>query len=100
MGYSEVRFRQDGYKVRDYATWKPLFDDHAVERKSVGGAVETHVFRSIDDPNEVFVLIKGTDDEKARQFLESRELRKAMGEAGVSDRPDVHFIELADTTDG
>ena len=87
------------HRVRDYATWKPLFDDHAVERKSVAGAVETHVFRSIDDPNEVFVLIKGTDDEKARQFLESRDLHKAMDGAGVTDRPDVYFIELADTSD-
>jgi hypothetical protein len=31
--------------------------------------------------------------ENARQFIKSKELRQALREAGVSDKPDFYFLE-------
>ncbi|MBI3911955.1 MAG: cyclase, partial [Armatimonadetes bacterium] len=54
------------------------------------------VFRNVDDPNEVFILLEWTDLESARQFTQSEDLRQTMQHAGVVDQPDAYFLEVAD----
>lgn len=83
------------HKVADYSTWKPVFDEHASARREVGSK-GGYVFRSADDPNEVIILIEVADLERAREFAESDDLRETMERAGVTDQPDVYFLELAD----
>ncbi len=48
------------HKVTDFATWKPVFDEHGATRQasdSNGGLV----LRSADDPNEVVLLLDQAD---------------------------------------
>ena len=80
------------HKVEDYATWKPIFDEHGATRKA-GGSKGGHLFRSADDPNELVILFEWDDLEKARQFVQSEDLREAMQRAGVADQPDIYFLD-------
>ncbi len=82
-------------KVEDYAKWKPVFDGHAATRKA-GGSKGGHVFRSANDPNEVVILMEWDSLEKVRQFAQSDDLRKAMQQSGVSDQPNIYFLEEVD----
>jgi quinol monooxygenase YgiN len=79
-------------KVEDYDLWKPLFDSHAEIRRQNGSHGGT-VFRNVDDPNEVYVLLQWDDVESARAFTASPELRERMQQAGVVDKPDVIFLD-------
>jgi len=43
--------------------------------------------------NEVMAFVATTQPEKAKAFAASDDLRQAMQKAGVSDKPDVYFLE-------
>ena len=80
------------HKVKDYGTWKPLFDEHAAKRKA-GGSKGGRLFRSEKDPNEVVILFDWEDLGKAHQFADSEDLRKTMERAGVLGKPALFFLE-------
>ncbi len=80
------------HKVKNYAGWKPVFDEHGAtseENGSWGG----HLFRNADDPNEIVILLEWDSLEKARKFVKSEDTKKAMQRAGVIDKPDVYFLD-------
>ncbi len=83
------------HKVADYTKWKPVFDEHGTSRQA-SGSKGGYLFRNIDDPNEVFVLLEWTDLEQARQLGQSEDLRQAMQRGGVVDQPDIYFLEEVD----
>lgn len=83
------------HRVEDFAKWKLMFDEHGSTRKisrSKGG----HLFQNADDPNEVLILFEWDDLKKARQFTQSNDLRETMKRAGVSDKPDIYFLNEVD----
>ena len=79
-------------KVADFGKWKQVYDAHASARQSAG-LKELHLLRNTEDPNEVILLFSAEDPDKARAFAASDDLRQAMQKAGVSDKPDVYFLE-------
>lgn len=83
------------HKVKDYAKWKPVFDEHGAARKA-SGSKGGRLFRNVDDPSETVILLEVEDIGKARQFAQSADLRQAMQRAGVSDQPDVYFLDEVD----
>ncbi len=83
------------HKVEDYAKWKPVFDEHGAARKAIGSK-GGYLFRNFDDPNEVVMYMEVDDLEKARQFVQSEDLRQAMERGGLADQPDVYFLDLVD----
>jgi len=80
------------HKVEDYAKWKPIFDQVGATRQA-SGSQGGQLFRNAHDPNELVALFEWDDIEKARQFAQSEDLRQAMQRAGVSDQPDIYFLE-------
>jgi len=80
------------HKVKDYAKWKSVFDEHGATRKG-NGSKGGYLFRNADNPSEVIVLLEWDDLRKARLFAQSEDLRKTMERAGVSDKTDVYFLE-------
>jgi hypothetical protein len=63
-------------QVGDYETWRPMFDqDRPAAREK---AKVQRVFRCVDDPNHVFILLEFASVEDAqegqRRLLESRVL--------------------------
>jgi heme-degrading monooxygenase HmoA len=87
MQYALVR-----HKVADYDKWKPAFDEHAAARKA-NGMSGHQLWRNLDDPNELLILIEVDDLEKGRQFAQSEDLRKAMQRSKVADQPDIYFLD-------
>lgn len=83
------------HKVENYADWKPVFDEHG-DARAEAGSQGGYVFRNADDPNEVVVVMQVADLDDARQFAASDDLRETMQRAGVTDQPDIYFLEEAD----
>ncbi len=80
------------HKVADYLKWKRVFDAHGATRKA-GGSKGGRLFRSADKPKEILILLRWGNLRRARRFIKSADLRKAMKRAGVKDRPDVYFLQ-------
>jgi hypothetical protein len=83
------------HHVRDVARWKRVFDEQEVVRQA-NGSRGGQIFCSDADLNEIVVLLEWDDLERARLFVDSDDLREAMTRAGVTDRPDIWFLEDMD----
>lgn len=94
MAYVLVR-----HKVADYEKWKSVFDEHATMRKA-SGSKGGRLFRNANDPNETVILLEWDGLERARQFVQSPDLKEAMERAGVADQPTIVFLEEVEQVDG
>lgn len=86
MNYLLIR-----HKVGDFAKWKPTYDAHSSARANAG-LKEELLLRNSDNPNEVVLLFSAQDLNKAKQFGGSDDLRQRMQQAGVTDKPDIWFL--------
>jgi hypothetical protein len=87
------------HKVQDYSTWKAVFEEHESTRRA-NGSQGGRLFRSAIDLNEVLLLLEWDDLERACLFADSDDLREVMTRAGVTDRPDIWFLEDVDHLPG
>lgn len=78
--------------VKDFEAWKKVFDEDGVNRK-MAGSKGGHVFRALNDPNNVFVLIEFDDLDKTNKFMNSDVLKEAMKKAGVVGKPDIYLMD-------
>ncbi len=67
-------------QVGDYATWRPMFDQDMPRAREK--AKSQRIFRSMDDPNHVFIQLEFDSEEDAE------EARRRLSESGVLDRFD------------
>ena len=51
------------------------------------------MFRSVNDPNEIIILLEWDELKNARELTQSDDLKKVMERAGVVGKPDIHFLE-------
>jgi len=65
-------------QVGDYDTWRPMFDQDRPQAREQ--AKVQRVFRSVDDPNDVFIFLEFGSAEDAQ------EARRRLVESGVLDR--------------
>jgi hypothetical protein len=79
-------------QVEDYERWKKGFDEGEPVRDQAG-VKGGHVFRDADNPETIVVMLHMSDDEKARQYMESPQLREKMKETGVIGIPKSYFLE-------
>jgi hypothetical protein len=86
-----MRYLLVRHKVAEFDQWKSAYDAHLPAREKAG-LVEGHLLRNIDDPNEVLILFEVADLQKAREFVDSADLRAAMEKAGVVDKPDIYHL--------
>ena len=77
-------------KVKDFDHWKSVFDANP-EPGRAAGLTLSHVWRSIDDPNEVFFLLEVEDRGRAEAFMQTPESAATGVEAGVIEG-DAHFV--------
>jgi hypothetical protein len=80
------------HKVKDFASWKPIYDKHAGARKAAG-LTKDHVLQAMDDPNSVTVVMDFSDVSKAKAFAASADLKAAMKLAGVVGAPAIHILK-------
>jgi quinol monooxygenase YgiN len=80
------------HKVADYGKWRPGFDANAPARKAGGSTGEEYVYRSLNDPNEITVIMGWSDADKALKFSRDPALKEAMKDAGVLSQPEVKML--------
>ena len=80
------------HQVEDYEKWKPIFDGHASFRSQMGSK-GGRVFRSNENPNNIFILFEWDSIENAQKFSQSDNLKEIMKKAGVISKPDIYFLE-------
>jgi hypothetical protein len=79
-------------QVGDYDTWRPMFDQDRPQAREK--AKSQRVLRSVDDPNEVFILLEFTSVDDAK------EARGRLTESGVLDRfQDRHGPNVVEETE-
>ena len=83
------------HRVRDVAAWQPRFAAHAAVRRR-HGAMSDRVYRSLDDPGDLLVVISFPTRAGAEAFLADPSLPEAMAQAGVDGPPTVTLREEVD----
>lgn len=83
------------HKVRDYTAWKNEFDNFADFRKT-SGEKSYRILRPSEDPNDLTLLFEWDNDQNARTFFGSQELKSAMQRAGVAEEPRIQFLNEID----
>jgi hypothetical protein len=94
MNYLLVRHR-----VADFGKWKEVFDEN-MPLPAESSCGEGHVLLSKDNPLEILVMFEVQDINKARQFINSADMRANMDRAGVIDEPSIYFLEEVENVPG
>jgi len=83
------------HPVRDYAAWKPVFDEHEDVRRR-HGAVEHRIYRYLGDPKSVVIHLDLPSEAAAQGFLADPSLPGAMERGGVEGEPGSGFIHCTE----
>ena len=81
------------HRVRDFASWKPVFDEHGSIIRVRHGATRHWLYRSLNDPNDVVVSVEFPTVDRARSFVGDPALKEEMERAGVQGEPTVTICE-------
>ncbi len=81
-------------KVKDWAAWKKAFDGHKQARMDAG-LTDRVVGHSVGDDHSVFVVCAIADMAKAKAFMQSKDLKDKMNEAGVVGPATSFFYRIA-----
>jgi hypothetical protein len=79
------------HRVQDFGKWKPAFDAHR-QARAAAGLKDVHLWRNVDDRNEIVLLFEASDVARAKAFAASPDLREKMTAAGVVGAPDIVFL--------
>ncbi len=71
-------------KVADYGRWRRLFDEQGEAARAAGLSLR-QLWRSVDDPNDVFFLFEVEDRGRAEAFMHAPEAAAVGQAAGVVD---------------
>ena len=78
-------------RVADFAEWKEVFDSHlAAHREAM--LTLTHMWRAVDDPNNIFFLFEVGDKARAEAFISDPAAAEAGKFSGVIEG-EIHFVE-------
>ena len=80
-------------RVGDYARWMAVFASHEHAHQEAGLQL-IKIWRSTDEPNNIFFLFDVASEELARRFIEHPEAAGAAEASGVIDG-EYYFIEDA-----
>ena len=84
MVYLNVR-----HTVADYEKWRPVFDADAARRRAAGATGVTQVYRDMDAPNTITLILEWDTAENANKFAHDPALGAVMQQAGVIGLPAV-----------
>jgi len=86
------------HTVRDYDTWKSVFDEHEATRRRYG-ATGHELYRGFDDPNEITVINHFPSKEQAEAFAADPSLKEAMERGGVVSEPRLTWARESGTSE-
>ena len=79
-------------KIKDFKTWKAAYDAHISVRKEFGLG-DDQIFQSTDDPNQIVIILKAADLNRAKAFMADPSVQEVISKSGVVGTPDIHFLE-------
>lgn len=77
-------------KVADYDSWWRVFSSHAEAHRKAGLFLE-HLWRSREDPNNVFFVFEVRDIAAAKAFMDAPNAAEAASESDVVES-EYHFV--------
>jgi len=80
-------------RVADFLRWKAVFASHEAAHQEAGLRL-VDIWRTLEEPNNVFFMFEVASMEKARKFISNPEAAKAGKASGVIDG-EYHFVENA-----
>ena len=80
-------------RVADFSQWKAVFAANAGVAQAAGLRL-VNMWRSVEEPNNVFFMFEVASMDKAREFISNPEAAKAGEASGVVDG-ECHFVEDA-----
>ena len=90
MTYLNVR-----QTITDYDKWRLGFDANEPIRVAAGATGVPHIYRDVDNPNTVSIMMEWDSVDNARRFMHSPELEEASRKAGVIGMPERYLLEHA-----
>jgi hypothetical protein len=81
-------------RVEDLDRWRRAFRSQDEAARAAGLSV-LHVWRSVDEADQVFFLLEVEDRARAEAFMAAPEAQAAGREAGVVEG-EVHFLDVLD----
>ncbi|ADZ09858.1 hypothetical protein Metbo_1632 [Methanobacterium lacus] len=85
-------------KVEDFDKWKKVFEEHSTQRR-VRGSKGAEILRDSNNPNEIVVITKWEDEDTAKKFSSSHDLKNVMKKAGVVGFPELKFLDEINQTE-
>jgi hypothetical protein len=82
------------HTVKDWAAWKKAFDSHKQARMDAG-LTDRVIGHTVGDDHDVFIVFAVADIAKAKAFMQSKDLKAKMDEAGVVGPPSSFFYNVA-----
>jgi len=79
--------------VADYDRWRAVFDGMDPTRKGAGSTGVNQVYRDVENPNNVTLVLEWDNAANAKSFLANPKLKEAMDAAGVTGAPMVAAVE-------
>lgn len=73
--------------VEDYKVWRPFFDNDAARRHTGGATGINQVYRNVENPNQITVVLEWDNLDNAQKFLKDPALKEIMQKAGVIGMP-------------
>ncbi|HTE29649.1 MAG TPA: hypothetical protein VK666_04695 [Chryseolinea sp.] len=86
------------HTVANYEKWKPAFDAHSSVRKEYG-QTDLDLLREIDNPNQLLIVQKISDVQKAKAFTVLPDLKETMEKAGVTSAPEFFYYNVVRNED-
>ncbi len=80
-------------RVADFLRWKAVFASHETAHLEAGLRLVS-IWRTVEEPNNVFFMFEVAAVEKAREFIVNPEAAKAGETSGVIDG-EYHFVQDA-----
>ena len=80
------------HQIKDFDTWKQVFDS-AHDLRTSNGEQSYQIYQSTDDPNYITGVFTWDSLDHAKSFANSSELKEAMGKAGVVGAPSILYLD-------
>lgn len=81
------------HTVKDYAAWRPLFNTDSTARNAAG-MEDIVVGRGLEKNNDLVVVLKVSDVQKAKAFAADPKLKAVMDKGGVISKPEATFFHV------
>ena len=86
------------HHVRDFDAWRPVFEDHRAFREQYGCSGHL-LYRSMDDPGDVTIVMQFPSRERAEAFARDPGLKEAMDRGGVDSEPRMSMLHEVGAAD-